>query len=173
MSVTSSRWAAGLGALAALVTGGLLAFRDGSLLAWLAVIPLFAGLVGAAFQRTWGVFATLGGAALVLVAFGVGEVPAWAAMVAVAGVAVVTPTLIRAFRFDAVAAAAWMALSGLTGGAAALAWNELDAPAPVAADLDKPVARDGFVVEVDWGTRDERPCDHRRGRRHHHRRWGW
>lgn len=171
MSVTSSRWAAGIGALAALVTGGLLAFRDGSLLSWLAVVPLFAGLVGAAFQRTWGVFATLGGTALMLVAFGVGEVPAWAAMVAVAGMAVVMPTLVRAFRFDAVAAAAWMALSGLTGGAAALAWDELDArPEQVAApDLDKPVA-DGWHVQVDWRQGDERPCH--RGRRHH-RRWRW
>ncbi|MCB9596125.1 MAG: hypothetical protein H6719_25610 [Sandaracinaceae bacterium] len=160
---TSSRWAAAFGALAVTVTGVLLAFRGGSPLACLAVVPILVGLVGSSFGRTWGVFATVGGAALMLVAFGVHEVPGWAAMTAVGGLAVVLPGLFRAFRFDAVAASAWMVLAGLSGSAGALAWDELDEP-PVAAapDLDKPVAHDGYGFEVRWESRQgDRPCHHR------------
>lgn len=164
--VTSTRWAAVAGALAALLTGVLLAIRDGSPFTWLAVVPLAAGLAGSSFRKTWGVFATLGGAALLFTAYGVGEVPGWAALVAAAGVAVVSPALFSAFRFDAVAAAAWLALAGLLGGAGALAWSELEGPdaALPPPALDKPLARHGgFRVEVDW--RGEPPCHHRRWRR--------
>ncbi len=164
--VTSTRWAAVAGALAALVTGVLLAIREGSPLLLLAVVPLVVGLAGSSFRKTWGVFATLGGAALLFTAYGVGEVPGWAALVAAAGVAVVSPALVGAFRFDAVAAAAWLALSGLLGGAGALAWSELDGDETLVSpiELDKPVApHGGFRVEVDW--RGEPPCHHRRWRR--------
>ena len=170
-SDTSSRWAAGLGALAVLVTGGLLALREGSLLCSLAVVPLLAGLVGAALGRTWGIFAALGGAAALWVAFGVGEVPGWAALVAAAGLAAVAQPLLRAVRFDVAAASAWMALAGFTGAAGALAWHELDAPVISAPELEKPVASRALTLEVDWrgpSIGDEwehrRGCRHRRGR---------
>lgn len=127
---TSLRWAAGCGALATLVLGGLLAFRDHSLLTAFAVAPLIAGLLGLSARKTWGAFATFGGAALILVAHAVGEVPVWAAMIAVGGLAVATPALIRATRFDAPAAAVWVVLAGLSGSGAALAWEELDVPPP-------------------------------------------
>jgi len=157
----SLRWAAAFGALATLITGGLLAYRDGSILTALAVAPLAAGLIGSSLRRTWGVFATIGGATLLLVAFGVGEVPAWAAMIAVGGLAVMVPGLLRTFRFDSAAAAAWMALAGLSGGGAALAWNELDVDEPIAVpDLRKPVADDGWDFRFRWSADydDEAPC---------------
>jgi len=181
----SLRWAAGLGALAALATGGLLAFRDGSLLTGLATVPLAVGLGACAMRRTWGVFGTLGGAALVLVAFGVGQVPAWAAMIAVAGLAVTAPLLLRAFRFDAPAAAAWLTLAGLSGGGAALAWDELEPMAeapcrraraqmqpmqPVQPVAPPPRAEPAWNIRVEWMDH-RKPCWHdSRGR---HDRWGW
>ncbi|MBX3272333.1 MAG: hypothetical protein KF729_18890 [Sandaracinaceae bacterium] len=174
-SDTSSRWAAGFGALAVLVTFGLLALREGSPFTSLAVVPLFAGLVGAALGRTWGLFAALGGAALLFVASGVGEVPGWAALVAAAGLAVVALPLVRAVRFDAAAASAWMAFAGLTGGAGALAWHERAAPVAAAPrDLEKPVAARGVTLEVDWrgpSYDDARAWEHRRRCRHRGGRW--
>ncbi len=162
----SLRWAAAFGALATVITGGLLAYRDGSVLTALVVAPLAAGLIGSSLRKTWGVFATIGGATLLLVAFGVGEVPAWAAMIAVGGLAVMTPALLQTFRFDAAAAAAWMTLAGLSGGGAALAWNELDvAEAPMAPDLQKPVAPEvSWDYRVRWRTEraERRPCRYRR-----------
>lgn len=175
----SLRWAAGVGALAALATGGLLAFRDGSLLTGLATLPLAIGLGACALRKTWGVFATLGGAALVLVAFGVGRVPAWAAMIAVAGLAVTAPLLLRAFRFDAPAAAAWLALAGLSGGGAALAWDELEpmthAPCRAQAPMTPiappaPEAAPVWNVRVEWMDH-RKPCA--RDWRWRADRWRW
>jgi len=152
----SLRWAAGCGAFATLVLGGLLAVRDHSLLSALAVAPLAVGLVGLSAQKTWGGFVTFGGATLILVAHAVGELPLFIATVAVGGLAVATPALVRATRFDAPAAAVWLALSGLCGSGSALAWDELsvaeDAPRPSPCE-GKTLASPSWHIRVDWNHR--------------------
>lgn len=142
--------AAGVAAAMTIAAAAVLAFHTGSPIPALAVAPLIVGLVAMSLRQTWGVFATLGGAGLVYVAYGLGELPLFGALIATGALAVAIPMLVRAFRFDAAAAAVWMTMAATSGAGAALAWNELDLE-PEAPIAEAP-AREAHEVTVRAAT---------------------
>lgn len=170
------RGAAFASAVATAAAGVLLAYWGESPLPALAAVPLAVGLVGLGFRKTWGAFAALGGATLLGVAFGLDELPLFAVLLAAGAVAVAIPFLVRTFRYDASAAAVWVALASLSGGGAALAWHEIDSleeeEQPVAPPLVKDVDAPGWSFRA-WGETsvdaEAEPCRHRHRRAH--RRW--